>query len=241
MAVPDEITQQARTIAQSKTIAAEYIQHPQRVLRRAVRSENFLGLRVSQEIQAKRASLAAALDEQVAPLREAQAAQKTFFKAAMDNPQWTFQMIFWSSVAAFLVSVGVVIAAFVAAWVGKSAAVTGVFGGVGLFSAIGTTLAASRESVRQANSDNAQIRLVMHAYSEKIRCIATTDKDGTQIWKAMKEAVDIIERVAEPTAATLAASTTQPAATGGGDGKAATAPAATAPAATAPAEAKPGV
>jgi hypothetical protein len=150
-------------------------------------------------------------DSRLVSSREAYGERETFLREAMRNPQVAFDTILWMSIVTFVIGIAFVAGAFIAALVfedntAQQVIISGLSGGAGLVTTLGTVLTMSRKAIRRINGDNAQIRVILTAFATETTHLRAMPIEGlerareinTELSQVMKEAVLEIERFVEP-------------------------------------------
>ncbi|MFQ5763233.1 MAG: hypothetical protein ACE5PO_09375, partial [Candidatus Bathyarchaeia archaeon] len=171
---------------------------------------------VQAETTARRAKLASKVEEKItqdqrlSSVREAFNEREAFFKAAMRNPQLAFITILVMSVVIFFIGIGLVVGAFLAAFLldetTQRAVIGGLSGGAGIVTTLGTVFMMSRNAVRRINGDNAQIRVILSDFATEtaqLRAIPINNFDEAkerngELRKLMIDVVWQIETYVEP-------------------------------------------
>ncbi len=171
----DWIILAAELITHNPTLRAEYFMKPDKIMDRAIRQYRPKGRQEGPPL--KRQELRAQLGDQIEKIinkdtrlvsaRESYFERRAFLAEALSNPQLTFQAILGLSIAAFFLGGIFLIVAVVAALRGE-AEISGLFGAGSIVSILGTTLTLSRDSIRQANADNTQIRLILTDFATEL-------------------------------------------------------------------------
>lgn len=209
----------ARLITHNPKLRSEYFQHPGKVLARAIPRQGpfeYLWPIPHDRVRARRARLGDAIeamiskDPRLVSAREAYFEKNVFLDEALRNPQKTFDALVWLSILAFTIGAALLLGAFAAAVLGEGTAEKAVLGGLSGGGGAATTLLTvfliSRETIRRASGDNAQMRLILTAYATEIthfRAIPIeTGQDAEdrnkRIRKATAKAVGEIEAFVEP-------------------------------------------
>jgi len=173
--IGDGIIHAADVIAHNPSLRANYFLDPEGVVDRAI--GQYVSSRRRGQSSSERPKLRGELgvaiervisaDPRLISARESYFERRAFLTEALRNPQRTYDAIFYLSIAAFVFGVVFLVIAVVTAVRGE-AEIGGIFGAGSIFSVIGTTLTLSRDSIRQANADNAQIRLVLTDFSTEL-------------------------------------------------------------------------
>lgn len=209
----------AMLITRNPELRSEYFESPGKVLAREIPRkglmERIFGRRLEQT-RALRAELGNKVeksidtDPRLVSAREAYFEKNAFLTEALQNPERTFEFIVRLSGLAFLIGAALLVGAFAAAIFGEDTTQKAVLGGLSGAGGAATTLGAvftiSRDAVRKANGDNAQIRLILSGFATEIthyRAISIDNvgdarKRNHEIREAVDEAVKRIERYAEP-------------------------------------------
>jgi hypothetical protein len=220
----ERLDQQANLITFNPKLRAEYFENPSKVLARAIPRKGLLE-RISPGAPERTRALRAELGEKVEHLvnaharlvsaREAYFEKNLFLNEALRNPQRTFDAILWLSILAFAIGVSFLAGAFLAAILGdgttEKAVLGGLSGGGGAATTLGTLFAMSRDAIRKANGDNAQIRLILTDFATEIthfRSITPTAFEpqhlpeakalNNAIRDATNKAVRMLEKYGEP-------------------------------------------
>lgn len=214
-----ELQDIAQKIVSNPKLRGDYFENPDKVLAREVPREGLIA-RVTPGVADKtsdlRAELAGALEEEISKdtrlisFRGAFAEKELFLKDALQNPQKSFQAVFLMSIATFVVGLIFVAGAFVAAWQGtdtlQKAIIGGLSGGAGLVGTLGTVLAIARDTIRQMNGENAQIRMILTDYATETTHLRALPITGLQDATATNEQlravtvnmVELIQQYAKP-------------------------------------------
>jgi hypothetical protein len=214
-----ELCRPANMIVHHPRLRADYFRNPGRVLAWAVPRRGLLE-RISpiaaHRTRALRAALGDAIelfiseDSRLVSARESYFEKKVFLDKALRNPEWTFQAIVGLSIVAFVTGISLLVGAFLAAIFGHGTTEKAVLGGLsgagGMATVLGTVLALSVDSIRRANGDNAELRLILTDFATAIthyRAISISSfKDAEErnqaIHRLTVDAVKKIEEFAEP-------------------------------------------
>ncbi len=214
--------QTAEQIAANPAIRARYLKDPYAAVEQAVPARPPLGLGilgplrilspgVDKETKQLREEVLAAVTEvtkdepETASMRHAEAVMEQFFQAAIRNPERSFLSILGMSGLTFVVGLALV---GVGVYVGlaggdttQDTVVASVFGGAGVFGALGSVYALARRGVSLANSNHAQIRLVLTGFATELGHLRALDLQefgqvsevNQKIREAMKAAVELIQ------------------------------------------------
>jgi hypothetical protein len=171
----DWIVEATELITHNPTLRANYFLNPDGVVDRAIKQymPHAAVKRSSPERRRLRSQLGAQIeqiinkDTRLISARESYFERRAFLAEALRNPQRTFEAILILSIASFVVSVVFLVVAVVAA-IGGEAEIGAFFGAGSIVSLLGTTLTLSRDSIRQANTDNAQIRLILTDFATQL-------------------------------------------------------------------------
>lgn len=214
-----ELCRSANLIVHHPRLRADYFRNPGRLLAWAVPRRGLLD-RVSpiatRGTRERRAALGDAIeflisnDTRLVSAREAAFEKNVFLREALRNPEWTFAAIVALSVVAFVTGIGLLVGAFLAAIYGDGTMEKAMLGGLsgvgGLAATLGTVLVLSVDSIRRANGDNAELRLILTDFATAIthyRAISICDfKDALErnqaIHRLTVDAVKTIQEFAEP-------------------------------------------
>lgn len=175
--VDENLDDLAKFIAFNPKLRSDYFMHPGRVLARAIPRKGGLAViwpGVSDATRTQRVALGSRVEDVMSGnerLITARAAS-SFLTNALQNPQRTFNAIVGLSILAFVMGGSLLIGAFLAAVFGdgttEKAVLGGLSGGGGAAITLGTLLAISRKGIRKANSDDAQIRLVLNGFAAEM-------------------------------------------------------------------------
>ena len=201
----------ALQIAANPDLRARFFKNPGAMIAEAVPADRLLGLGVGRDTKRLRqrvlaeVSVALAKKPETASSAHAEAVMRQFFREAIRNPELSFMSILGLSLATFAVGAALVVAGLVIVSVGdestRNAVIAGVFGGSGVVGAIGSVYTLARRGVSVANSEHAQIRLVLSGFATELGHLRALDLDGPddvnavndRIDKAVTQAVDLIQ------------------------------------------------
>jgi hypothetical protein len=214
-----ELCRSANLIVHHPRLRADYFRNPGKVLAWAVPRRGLLE-RISpvaaRGTRDRRAALGDAIeflisnDPRLVSAREAAFEKNVFLREALRNPEWTFAAIVALSIMAFATGIGLLVGAFLAAVYGdgttEKAMLGGLSGAGGMATILGTILVLSVDSIRRANGDNAELRLILTDFATAIthyRAISISDfKDALErnqaIHRLTVDAVRKIQEFAEP-------------------------------------------
>jgi len=134
----------------------------------------------------------------------ANAVTEQFFKAAMRNPQLSFNTLIWMAVLTFIIGTFLIAAGGVLALVREDETekiLSGVFGASGVLATLASTYTLATRGVSKANADNTQLRLIIADFATELghlRAIKRNDDLATvitinkEIRSAMTKAVELI-------------------------------------------------
>jgi hypothetical protein len=214
-----QFNEQARSlIIQNPKLRADYFRNPRKVLAWAEPRQGILGRLSPASLKTRdsRAALGDAIeksieqDPRLVSAREAIFEQNAFLHEALRNPQRTFTAIVTLSYVAFFIGIGLIVGAFLAAFLGDGTPEKALLGGLsglgGAITTLGTIFRLSTGSIRRANGDNAQLHLILTDFATEIanyRALpVNTLADATQTNEAIsrltEHAVQEIQTFAEP-------------------------------------------
>lgn len=185
--VDENLDDLAKIIAFNPKLRSDYFMHPGRVLARAIPRKGGLAAiwpGVSDATRAQRAALGSRVEDVMSDHQRLiiARAESSFLTDALQNPQRTFNAIVGLSILAFFMGGSLLIGAFLAAVFGdgttEKAVLGGLSGGGGAATTLGTLLAISRKGIRKANSDDAQIRLVLKGFAAEMSYFDSVPWEG---------------------------------------------------------------
>jgi hypothetical protein len=168
----------ARLIAHNPRLRTRYFESPGKVLASAIPRRGLLErirLTVPPRVERLREELGDKVeavmsnDPRLLSDREAAVETNVFLSDALRNPKRAFNAVFWLSILAFFIGVGFLAVSIVAAFIGEvttqKAVLGSASGGSGAVVILGTVFTISQDSIRNANRENAQIRLALTGFA----------------------------------------------------------------------------
>lgn len=226
----EEIARKAQQIVGSPRFVTTYLNNPAKMIEQTIAPDlagRVLGTGKG-EIKKARQRLEKEVQKQVADdpqlgwLEALEREKAAFLKDGMENPQRAFNTILLMSRTIFLVGIGLIIGAAVAAALGEDtlqkSLIGGLAGGGGLISTAFAVYTMSNEGIRRANGDNAQIRAILHSFATQTLILRRAEIHGLAGAKAAAEelqrvtdrAVELIETRTEPSHRNGAPAPTRP-------------------------------
>lgn len=214
----EAIARKARQIVGSPKSVTAYMNDPAKLIEQTIPSGlsgRVRGVRKG-EIEKARVTLEQKIQKEVASdpqlgwLEALEREKASFLKDAMENPQRAFNTILWMSRTTFLIGIGLIIGAAVAAILGQDtlqkSLIGGLAGGGGLISTVFAVYTMSNDGIRRANGDNAQIRTILHGFATQSLILRRVQIDGlesatasaAELQKVTDRAVELIETRTEP-------------------------------------------
>ena len=107
--------------------------------------------------------------------------QDKFFSAAIRNPERSFNTILNTSIATFIVGIGLIITGTVLGITGndttQEVVISSVFTGTGVAGVLGTIYSLVRRGIRLSNANHAQIRVILTAFSFELSRLLAYDPE----------------------------------------------------------------